>query len=458
MRILHLTNLFCGLVCVVAVGCADNNSQSIRGVAGEGGFAAAGGTAYTSGSGGRANVGAGGAADKAGGGGRANAGSGASTSEAGTITTGSGGTTQSGTVLPKAGNPDGSCSQSLPPEAQPADASKPTTVVGTGTAESCTYDKLASAVAKAGVITFNCGTEPVSIRVTATLELKTDTNTVIDGGNKVTLDGGSSVRILKWQAGDWMVNNNALILQHIVLANGKATGTEAIPTRPAPCSQGFNDGQGGALFMRDGVLRAIDVTFIKNEAALLGPDTGGGALYLLGVKAAYIASCSFLNNRASNAGGMGSLFANNFIYNSLFDGNEATGHGANNADSSKCSYKNNNQNEVGSGGNGGAIYNDGAEGASITICGTQIRNNHANAFGSALFYTSNDDSGSLTIRDSHFFENKQCLDWWEVQPGISMSESVYNDKNMINSVFDKPSNWSSKNDPVCAPYIAEYSD
>jgi len=209
--------------------------------------------------------------------------------------------------------------------------------------------------------------------------------------------------------------------------------------------------------LRDGVLRAIDVTFSNNQAELLGPDTGGSALYLLGVKAAYIASCSFLNNRASNAGGMGSLFANNFIYNSLFDENQATGHGANMDDANKCDYINNDQNEVGSGGNGGAIYNDGSEGMSITICGTQVRNNHANAFGAALFYTSNDESGSLTIRDSHMIDNKQCLDWWEVQPGISMTENIYDSSKVVNSDFTAPINWSSEADPVCADYVKAFS-
>jgi len=345
----------------------------------------------------------------------------------------------------------------LPSEAQPVDTTNPTTIVGAGTADSCTYNELAAAVEQGGVITFNCGTSPVTIRITETLELKIDRDTVIDGGNTVTLDGGSSVRIFSWYSDNWMVNDNALVLQHLIIANGKATGTEAIPERPEPCSQGFNDGQGGALFMRDGILRAIDVTFANNEAALVGPDTGGGAIYLLGVKASYISSCSFLNNRASNAGAMGSLFASNFIYDCLFDGNEATGHGANMDDASKCSYTNNGQNEVGSGGNGGAIYNDGGNGGSIVICGTQVRNNHSNAFGSALFFTSNDRSGTLTIQDSHFFENKQCLDWWTVQPGISMYDDVYDDNAIVDSIFSAPNNWTADADPVCAPLIEAFS-
>ena len=113
---------------------------------------------------------------------------------------------------------------------------------------------------------------------------------------------------------------------------------------------------------------------------------------------------------------------------------------------------------TGDGGNGGAIYNDGAAGTTVTICGTQVRNNHANAFGAALFYTSNDSSGALHIRDSLMFENKQCLDWWEVQPGISMSQSVYDAGNLVNSTFTAPQGWSAASDPVCIPYIDEAND
>ena len=57
-----------------------------------------------------------------------------------------------------------------------------------------------------------------------------------------------------------------------------------IPTAPAPCSQGYNDGEGGALYMRDGNLTVIDSIFTNNQAAPLGPDTGGGAIYVLGSK------------------------------------------------------------------------------------------------------------------------------------------------------------------------------
>ena len=45
-----------------------------------------------------------------------------------------------------AGNPNGSCSAGVPAKGQPADTSSPTTVVGTGTAASCTFSALQAAV------------------------------------------------------------------------------------------------------------------------------------------------------------------------------------------------------------------------------------------------------------------------------------------------------------------------
>jgi len=328
--------------------------------------------------------------------------------------------------LPRAGNPDGHCLATLPPEALPVDTSRPTTVVGDGTAASCTHAALATAIAAGGVITFACGADPVTIPVTATLRLPTDRDTVIDGGGMVTLDGGSAVRILSWNDGNWLTSDHVLTLQHLVLQNGKATGTSLLASAPPPCSQGYLDGQGGALFMRNGILHAVDVTFAGNQAALLGPDTGGGAIYLLGAKPATISSCSFLANRASNAGALGALFATLSIYDSLFDGNDATGTGANSDDRNQCPVLNvNGQYQVGSGGNGGALCSDGVA-MSITVCGTQVRSNHAGAFGSAIFFTSNDPSrrGTLTIRDSLMFGNVQDSNWWQWKPGISTNAAT----------------------------------
>ena len=46
------------------------------------------------------------------------------------------------------------------------DTSKPTTVVGTGTPASCTA-ALDAAVARGGIVTFDCGTAPTTLTVTS---------------------------------------------------------------------------------------------------------------------------------------------------------------------------------------------------------------------------------------------------------------------------------------------------
>ena len=171
----------------------------------------------------------------------------------------------------------------------------------------------------------------MTIRVTATLNVPSTKNTVIDGGRKITLDGGGAVQILRFYSGNFQANDNGLTLQHIALTDGKTTPTEAIPTAPAPCSQGYNDGEGGALYMRDGYLVVVDSIFTNNAGAPLGPDTGGGAIYVLGSKGGvWISGSTFTNNQASNAGAVGGLFAELNIYNSLFKDNKAIGHDANN--------------------------------------------------------------------------------------------------------------------------------
>jgi hypothetical protein len=304
---------------------------------------------------------------------------------------------------PTAGNPNGACLAGVPARGQLVNTTTPTTVVGTGTEASCAFSQLKTAVAAGGIITFNCGPNPVTIPVTSTLVAPITKDTVIDGGGKIILDGGGAVQILRFESPNFNVVTFGLTLQRITLTRGKATPTKAIPTAPAPCSQGWDDGQGGAVFVRDGSLTVIDAIFSYNTAAPVGPDVGGGAIYILGSKnGLFIAGSTFTENSASNAGAVGGLFAEFNIYNSLFTNNTATGNGANGDEQSKCSVKRDNgQYQTGSGGNGGALCNDG-QSRNILLCGNAILNNKAGqgAFGGGLFFTSNDFGGTLTITDT----------------------------------------------------------
>jgi hypothetical protein len=396
-----------------ATGGAGGNATGGAGAIGGSGGKATGGAGGNGGSGGKATGGAGmggsAATGTAGGtGGKSTGGA------AGSMAGGSSGTCNAmdaGTVT-SAGNPNGSCSTGVPARGQAVDVSNPATVVGTGSEASCTFSQLQAAATKGGIITFNCGRCPVTIAVTATLTLPTTKNTVIDGGNKITLDGQNAVQILRFDSANFQANDMGLTLQHITIINGKTTPTLAIPAAAAPCSQGWNDGEGGALYMRDGTLTVIDSIFMNNQGAPLGPDTGGGAIYVLGSKnGVLIVGSTFSHNAASNAGAVGCLFAELDVYNSLFTNNTAIGNGANNDDATQCSAINNGQHEIGSGGNGGALYSDGNS-VNITLCGDAILNNSAGqgAFGGGLFFTSNDMRDSLHRRHHHDGKHGRTLD------------------------------------------------
>jgi hypothetical protein len=350
-------------------------------------------------------------------------------------------------MFPVAGNPSGSCTTlTLPAEAQAVDTSHPTTVVGTGTPSSCTFQTLSTAVKGGGIITFNCGPTPVTISVTSTLKPPISTggtavHIVIDGGNEITLDGGGSVQIISWVHSTWRTSQDTLTLQHIQLSNGKATGTKTIPactTKPnAQCSTGYTDGQGGAVYMADGSLRVIDSIFTGNQAAMLGPDTGGGALYLFGSGAlSYIAHSTFQNNTASNAGGIGMLWAGGAIYNSVFEGNRAVGTGANSVDSTQCSCDDGNGDQVGSGGNGGAIYKDGGDGVNLTLCGDLVQNNSANQFGAAAFLTADGSAAKLIVDDSVLKDNPSPITYWNWCMGVSTDTASSSPQPIKSSLCD----------------------
>jgi hypothetical protein len=140
---------------------------------------------------------------------------------------------------------------------------------------------------------------------------------------------------------------------------------------------------------------------------LLGPDVGGGAIYLAGAKRGIVVGCTFKGNQGSNGGAIGVLNSDLDVYNSVFDGNTAAGNGANSDDATKCSVLDpvTNQHQVGSGGNGGAICIDGGGDGLKTFCGVKFLGNHggAGALGGAIFRTP-DGSKQTTVIDRCTFD------------------------------------------------------
>ncbi len=373
-----------------------------------------------------------------------------------------GGTGGGGAFLPKAGNPDGSCTSiPLPAGAALFDTSTPDHVVGTGTAASCTFAALKTAVTAGGVITFDCGEGLVTIPIEETLRppwtngyatpKPAPRTTVIDGGNKVTLDGQKARRIIHWEhEGHWQNSDDLLVVQRIRLINGRAVPTEPIAacaqTPNALCPTGHFDGQGGALYMRDGDLRVIDSTFAGNEAAQLGPDTGGGAIYIQGTAhTVQISRSTFTGNTGSNAGAIGILYGGAFISNSLFVNNSATGTGANAYDPSGCACTAAHEHQVGSGGNGGAIYHDGGDDLIVTLCGTQIRENAANEHGAAVFFTANGSGAHLVIYDTLVTNNSNGHPYWQWCASIS-TDACANSPDPVGSTFCQATSASCRAD------------
>lgn len=311
---------------------------------------------------------------------------------------------------PAAGNPDGQCT--TPAEGQPEDVSSPDHVVGDGTPESCTSEAFVAAVAQGGVITFDCGPEPVTITLTETAKIVNDTGPriVIDGGGLVTLSGDGRHRILYMNTCDqdqvWTTPNcddqdhPQLTVQNLTFIDANSTGEEP-------------EG-GGAIFVRGGRFKVVSSRFFRNRCDEVGPDVSGAAIRAFDQhqdQPIYVVGSTFggspeLGNECSNGGGLGGIGVSYTVINSLFTHNRAIGYGANPA-----------QPGTPGGGNGGAINNDGNT-YTLRLCGTEIRDNEANEGGGGIFYVSNDRSGSLVIEDSVLCNNPSGQFETEGYPGI----------------------------------------
>ncbi len=311
------------------------------------------------------------------------------------------------------GNPDGHCP--IPNEALPEDVSVPTTVVGTGTAGSCTGDVFIAAVAKGGVITFDCGPEPAIVKLDKPAKVFNDKGPkiVIDGGGKVTLDGQGKTRILYMNTCDekqvWTSphcddqETPQLTVQNISFVNGNAKNEE--------------DG-GGAIFASGGRLKIINAKFAGNVCADTGPDIGGGAVRAFqqyDQLPIYVVNSTFggaegQGNIGSNGGALSSIGVSWTVLNTVISYNKAIGQGGNPAKDGP------------GGGSGGGIYNDGNK-MTLSLCGTVMQYNQVNAHGSAIFFVTNDHSGNIVI-DASTITNNIGGSWYPKYPQISMHDDT----------------------------------
>lgn len=283
-----------------------------------------------------------------------------------------------------------------PPETtRPIDTSRPDIVVGSGSPASCTSSAVVDAVARGGVITFDCGPDPVTIPMTATAKVvNTSPVVVLDGGGLVTLDGLGQRRILYMNTCDrnqiWTTptcqnqDHPRLTIQSLAFTRGDATG------------ETFEGGGGGAVFVRGGRVQVFDSTFVSNRCDDTGPDVGGGALRVLSQfqgLPVIVARSTFRDNQCSNGGATSSIGVSWQIYNSTFLDNRAVGNGANPQ-----------RPGTPGGGNGGAIYLDGGD-MTLELVGSVVRGNIANEGGGAVFFVSNNRAGRAFIRFSDLIAN-----------------------------------------------------
>lgn len=258
---------------------------------------------------------------------------------------------------------------------EPVDTSRPDRIVGDGSAASCTEADLAAALAAGGVVTFACGDQPVTIAVTAPLVVTDDT--VVDGADLVTLDGGDATRILEL-ASSFDLDTPSLTVQRMRFERGNS-----------PAGGDDTEVGGGAIYKRGGALTVIDSTFVDNHAPATGQDVAGGAIYGFGGGPVVIVGSSFSRNSASDGGAVGSLQTDLTIVNSTLADNAATGTGGN----------------PGNGGAGGAVYLDGTDQVTV-LCGAALRDNRAGAIGGGLFRVSNTGDGTFAMDASSVSGNQ----------------------------------------------------
>lgn len=292
----------------------------------------------------------------------------------------------------------------VPAEAAAEDVSNPTTVVGTGTPASCTPEALEHAIHQGGIVTFNGGPDPVTITFDHEIQIYNDSgvnhngDVLIDGGGKITLSGGGRCRIIYQDGCDqslhWITSHcdnyphPRLVVQNLIFADGFTSDP----------SHG-----GGALYVRSGILKVVNCVFVNNRCAMIGPDVGGAAIYAIQQSGqVYIVNSTFggdslMGNIGSNGGALGSIGVSYTLINCVMSWNRAVGYGMNPA-----------QQGTPGGGSGGAIYNDGNT-YMLTIDGCDINHNTATELAGAVFYVSNDLSGSLVVDQSTCSANTESI-------------------------------------------------
>lgn len=280
-----------------------------------------------------------------------------------------------------------------PPPIQPVILVNPTVITN------CSNDvQLRSALSAGGHITFNCGPNPVTIPVSAPLVTSATQDIVLDGQNKVTLDGQGVTRILvKPFTPNSHIDKslgNDLTLQNIRLINGRA---------PAATTTQDSNARGGAVWVTSPGTRLhiINSIFENNRTTSINDeDNQGGAVFAANIYETVIVGSEFINNEAGNGGAFGAIASGLQVFNSRFAGNKAS-------DASAGGIVR---------GHGGALHLDGTFNSfnpttsnKVEVCGCVFENNTAVRGGGAIKVTISDGANTKAIYRRSAFTNNRLV-------------------------------------------------
>jgi hypothetical protein len=247
--------------------------------------------------------------------------------------------------------------------AAPRPTGAPTQRVGNGTAASCDAAALAAALSTGGWIGFDCGAAMHTIVVTTELLITQDT--ILDGGGRITLDGGGASRIVNVAAG---VTSQIVVLD-MALVNGLTMD------------------YGAAMLIQSGEVTIIGSTLTGHRGPVTGGLLGGGAISAPPINGTLAIYDSVLRDNWSANGGAINIWNDLTIVESTLTENRATGTGGDTAN----------------GGLGGAIQNTGR--GALTMCGVTIANNSAGWLGGALHRVCTDGTCVDEITRSNLVDN-----------------------------------------------------
>ena len=260
---------------------------------------------------------------------------------------------------------------------KPVDISKVDHVIGEGSPDSVTEAALAAAVAKGGVITFNTGGKPLTLKLAKPLDLKQGAKPcVLDGQGLVTLDGDLKTRIL--QKG-WKTE---LTVQRVKFQHART------------------DKEGAGIYntMWDGRLTVIDCDFEDCKTNKDGPDIGGGGIRVTGQKNLIVSGCTFTDCEGSNGGAICTIGCQMTIVGNTFTRCKAFGKGGG-ADAGP----------QGQGGIGGSIYHDGvsqnADQKQAYVGDCYFKDSYAGDHAGAIFGYTIPKAESLSVYYNCIIEN-----------------------------------------------------